>query len=220
MSKGRQKTGLAVAASAEVIPFNPLDKENLGASVTRALLAQTERPLADLPAFRGCGIYALYYSGAHPAYMGLASVDADDPRRCPIYVGKAIPDGARKGGGLIDGSRSKKLHQRLQEHAESLQQAENLALADFSCRYIVVDDIWIPLGESLLIARFAPVWNSVIEGFGNHDPGRRRYEGLRPIWDVMHPGRPWAMRCRARSEADSQTALQAQAISYLCQHLA
>jgi hypothetical protein len=67
-----------------------------------------------------------------------------------------------------------------------------------------VDDIWIPLGESLLIARFAPVWNSLVDGFGNHDPGKGRYEGLKPRWDVLHPGRAWAVKCQARPETSEQ----------------
>ena len=31
------------------------------------------------------------------------------------------------------------------------------------------------LGESLLIAKFAPIWNKLIDGFGNHDPDKGRY---------------------------------------------
>jgi len=55
-----------------------------------------------------------------------------------------------------------------------------------------VEDIWIPLGENLLIAMFHPVWNRVLDGFGNHDPGERRKNQRRSPWDVLHPGRPWA----------------------------
>ena len=65
----------------------------------------------------------------------------------------------------------------------------------------MVDDIWIPLGESLLIARFSPVWNALIDGFGNHDPGSGRYNGMRPRWDVLHPGRAWAAKCKERPES-------------------
>lgn len=54
----------------------------------------------------------------------------------------------------------------------------------------------IPLGESLLIERFQPLWNVVVDGFGNHDPGSGRYSGQRPLWDMVHPGRPWAERLR------------------------
>ncbi|MBL9178649.1 MAG: Eco29kI family restriction endonuclease [Verrucomicrobiaceae bacterium] len=58
------------------------------------------------------------------------------------------------------------------------------------------DDIWITLGEALVIQRFQPLWNQVVEGFGNHDPGSGRYEGMRPLWDELHPGRSWAARCK------------------------
>jgi hypothetical protein len=56
----------------------------------------------------------------------------------------------------------------------------------------VTDEIWIPLGENLLIEKFRPPWNAVIDGFGNHDPGGRRAQQQRFPWDVVHPGRPWA----------------------------
>ncbi|GAC69556.1 Eco29kI family restriction endonuclease [Gordonia soli] len=38
----------------------------------------------------------------------------------------------------------------------------------------------------------APVWNALVDGFGNHDPGRGRRAGRRSLWDTLHPGRPWA----------------------------
>jgi len=70
--------------------------------------------------------------------------------------------------------------------------ASNLSLEDFHCRYLVVDDIWIPLAESLLIEMFSPLWNLVIDGFGNHAPGAGRYNQQKSPWDVLHPGRAWA----------------------------
>lgn len=95
------------------------------------------------------------------------------------------------------------------EHVESINLArKNLRSADFSCRYLVVDDIWVPLGESLLIAKFSPVWNVLVDGFGNHDPGKGRYNGMRPKWDVLHPGRPWAEKCSVRPESAIQIGLE------------
>jgi hypothetical protein len=32
----------------------------------------------------------------------------------------------------------------------------------------------------------------VLDGFGNHDPGRGRYDQQKSAWDVIHPGRQWA----------------------------
>jgi hypothetical protein len=45
--------------------------------------------------------------------------------------------------------------------------------------------------EAELIRRYAPLWNSTIDGFGNHDPGAGRREQAKSEWDVLHPGRPW-----------------------------
>jgi hypothetical protein len=84
------------------------------------------------------------------------------------------------------------LYSRLAEHADSIRQVKNLELADFVCRYLVVDDIWIPLGESLPIQTFSPGWNRMIDGFGNHDPGKGSHQGQVPSWDVLRPGRSWA----------------------------
>jgi hypothetical protein len=188
--------------SAEIVPFNPLDKTNLGASVADALLERPAIPLAELSEFRGAGVYALYYTGGFKPYRATAKLNAGGAYRTPIYVGKAVPAGSRKGG-VLDMKPGRVLFSRLSEHAESIRAATNLKVDDFACRFLVVDDIWIPLGESLLIARFAPLWNSLIDGFGNHDPGSGRHAGMRPRWDVLHPGRAWAKKCKERKESAS-----------------
>lgn len=199
-----------------VIPFNPLDKRQLGESVGQALLHRPILPLDDLEPFEGAGIYAIYYIGAFPCYDLIAQRNRDGQFAAPIYVGKAVPKGARKGG-EIDASPGRVLHGRLKQHARSIEEATNLDGADFRCRYLIVDDIWIPLGESLLIARFDPLWNTLIDGFGNHDPGSGRHAGLRPRWDVLHPGRPWGDRCRPRQESAEQ--ISREAGNYLRNHL-
>lgn len=185
----------------QVIPFNPLDKRNLGTSVATALVEQKPKPLTHLRAFLGAGIYAIYYTGKFKSYSSISSQNQGDCPIAPIYVGKAIPVGGRKGVALSDASKSKALFNRLREHAETIQAVTNLEIEDFQCRHLVVDDIWIPLGESLLITQFSPLWNSLIDGFGNHDPGSGRYKGLRPRWDVLHPGRAWADKCQPRQES-------------------
>lgn len=186
---------------AKLIPFNPLDKKNLGASVVDALLASKVHPLENIPEFNGAGIYAIYYSGNFKTYEKLTKQNQGGNYYVPIYVGKADPAGGRKGKEAVSGTVGKTLYKRLNEHAESIRAAKNLDIADFCCRYLAVDDIWIPLGESLLIAHFSPVWNALIDGFGNHDPGRGRYNGMRPRWDVLHPGRKWAEKCQERPES-------------------
>ena len=83
------------------------------------------------------------------------------------------------------------------DHAKSIEQAENLDLVEFQVRYLVVMPVWITLAERFLIDHFRPVWNTVIEGFGNHPPGRGRRDMRRPRWDLVHPGRPWAAKLQA-----------------------
>ncbi|MCH8148860.1 MAG: Eco29kI family restriction endonuclease [Planctomycetes bacterium] len=77
-----------------------------------------------------------------------------------------------------------------------MQQVPSLDIADFYCRHLIVDEEWIRWGESMLIDRFKPVWNVVLDGFGNHDPGKDRYQGMKPAWDTVHPGRSWAGKLR------------------------
>lgn len=199
--------------------YNPLDKINLGNSVAVALLAQPVHALGDIPPFEGAGIYVLYYKGPFPAYAPIAEANAEEPR-WPIYIGKAIPSGGRKGASLTASARGRSLFNRLAEHRDSIREVEQgsgtLAVGDFQARYLTVDDIWIPLGESLLIARFRPIWNRALDGFGNHDPGKGRYSGLRPLWDHLHSGRGWADRCAARSETVAE--VEQRLVDYLVAH--
>lgn len=189
--------------ASNVVVFNPLAKRHLGESVGQAMLRQPVAPINSLDSFRGAGIYATYYTGDFEAYEPIARANQKEQFGAAIYVGKAVPKGARKGDAL-EQNPAKSLFNRLKQHAKNIDQASNIDVADFHCRYLVVDDIWIPLGESLLIARLAPLWNRMVDGFGNHDPGRGRHQGLRPRWDVLHPGRPWAERCQAREETVTQ----------------
>ncbi len=170
-----------------------------------ALLARKASPLGDIDPFIGAGVYAIYYVGDFPAYRGIARLNGGGRFSQPIYVGKAVPAGARKGGYKPDADPGTVMHGRLAEHAESIRQVSNLDIKDFFCRYLVVDDVWISLGESLLIEKSAPIWNLTIEGFGNHDPGKGRYEQRRSAWDTVHDGRPWAMKCKPNSKSREET---------------
>lgn len=184
------------------VPYNPLDKRSLADSVMKAMLDRPVSPLPPVPQFIGAGIYAIYYVGDYPLYSYITENNKDDQFNQPIYVGKAVPAGARKGGFSLESGPV--LYKRLAEHAESVRQAGNLDINDFRCRYLVVDDIWIPLGESLLIEMFQPIWNKIIDGFGNHDPGRGRYNQQISRWDALHPGRGWATRLRSRNESQEE----------------
>jgi hypothetical protein len=90
------------------------------------------------------------------------------------------------------------------EHAESIRQTSKSEIADFKCRYLVVDDVWIPLAESMLIRRFQPLWNVLIDGFGNHDPGAGRHRQKKSPWDVLHPGRAWAEKLQAHAKTKEE----------------
>jgi hypothetical protein len=191
-----------------IVPYNPLDRRNLGGSVADALERSSVYPLGSIGRFEGAGVYVIYYRGGFPAYHALAERNSDDAV-VPIYVGKAIPKGGRRGGDF-DSPPGKALYTRLAEHAESIRAVSNLLIEDFVCRYLVVDDIWVPLGENLMISRYTPLWNKLIDGFGNHDPGRGRHSGMCSRWDVLHPGRTWVAKLAPRGETPEQLASEAE----------
>lgn len=174
--------------------YNPLDKINLARSIEVELLSRMPEPLASVDHVQGAGVYVIYYVGDFPAYGLIKSGNINGAFNLPIYVGKAIPKGGRKGGLSKDASGGSALASRLRQHAASIGESSNLELADFYVRHLVVDDIWIPLGENMLIETFRPVWNRAIDGFGNKDPGRRRATQYKSPWDVLHPGRKFAVK--------------------------
>ncbi|MBM3332938.1 Eco29kI family restriction endonuclease [candidate division WOR-3 bacterium] len=156
------------------------------------MLRHDAEKLPPAEVFPGAGIYAIYYRGKLPLYGPLVAANAKR-WRFPIYVGKATPPGGRKGKHFADEAPlTSSVYKRLQEHAESISQTKDLNLDDFRCRHLFVDEIWISLAESLLIDITQPVWNCVLDGFGNHPVGKQRSEGQRPTWDTLHPGREWA----------------------------
>lgn len=176
--------------------YNPLDKLQLGLSIKNALLQQDVHPLPPASKFEGAGIYALHYTGRLSFYRSLAERNADGKFEAPLYVGEAVPEGYRKGHLDLhsDSKPAHKLYQRLRHHAKSIGEAENLTLEDFRCRYLVVDDIWIPLGEALMISACAPAWNKCVEGFGIHTPGEGRRLQNTSAWDTLHPGRSFVRK--------------------------
>lgn len=142
------------------------------------------------------GVYAIYYVGKCPHYRHISAVNQ---KACilPIYVGKAVPSGWRKGRTKIDSSKS--VIGRLREHKNSISHAGNLNVKDFRSRFVILKGIeadLISVVEAVLIRRYRPMWNTVIDGFGNHTPGKGRFNQARSEWDVLHPGRPWAAKCK------------------------
>ncbi len=172
----------------DIREYNPLSIDELGKNAVRRLM---EYPSIDLPperSFNGVGVYTIHYHGAFLAYKGIGASE-------PIYVGKAESPGKRQGRQPAKRS-SPVLYRRLSEHAQSIASVENLDLRDFRCRWLVLDPIWIGLTEQVLIAAYRPIWNAVVDGFGNHDPGSGRQKQRRSSWDTLHPGRKWATRLR------------------------
>lgn len=189
--------------------------ESLAESIVLRLMQNDPVPLEGLARFTGAGVYAIYYTGNFPAYDLVRQQNANEAWGLPIYVGKAVPKGGRQG--LDVGTHSDTttaLWSRLGQHARSIEQATNLDINDFHARWLIVDDIWIALGESALLRDTRPVWNAMVDGFGNHDPGNGRYNGLVPQWDTLHPGRSWAEKLRQRDAGAAET-IAADAVQYL-----
>ncbi len=175
----------------KVTPYNPLDKQHLAESAANALLKQEPETLPPEP-FEGAGIYAIYYLGDFDAYRTLAEINREQ-LEAPIYVGKADPKGGRRGGDW-DAPAGPALSDRLRKHGRSVEQAQNLDVGDFRCRCLVLDDVWVRMAEKMLISWYKPLWNVVVDGFGNNDPGNRRATQYRSPWDILHPGRPWSVK--------------------------
>lgn len=176
-------------------------------------------PVQTLPPpekFSGTGVYALYYTGTNPLYVKYAELNRLS-YRAAIYVGKAVPTGwrqARSSDNPLDQSRE--LYSRLREHSRSIGVTSDLSVNDFMCRFLIFEDAgsdMIGTIEAALIKLHRPVWNSVVDGFGNHDPGSGRYKQARSNWDVIHPGRQWALKCNGTPR--KRTAILADIINHL-----
>jgi len=181
--------------------YNPLDYDNLTRNCVRELMGRGPYALPLTGRFNGSGVYAFFYCGDLDFYTAIKSPMAEQP----IYVGKAVPSGARKGRATAGPSEA--LYVRIREHQRSLEAAENLAVNDFLCRYLVVTLLWITMAERFLIEHYQPLWNIHIDGFGNYPPGKGRPAGDVSWWDTLHPGREWAAalpRPRSRELAENR----------------
>lgn len=165
--------------------------------VNEAIEFFANTPLHRLPPpgqFLGPGVYGLYYIGAYELYAKIAQLNQDTCVQ-PIYVGKAVPPGWRTA--RTGTSETFDLYQRLREHTRSIERGASLRISDFRCRFMILNgiegDLIVPV-EAELIRKYMPLWNTVVDGFGNHDPGAGRYNQARSEWDVLHPGRLWADR--------------------------
>lgn len=163
------------------------------------IMASPVHSLPPTDRFPGSGVYVLYYVGPFEHYQYITEANQEEATT-PIYVGKAVPPGWRAGRSATRAADSAKpLYRRLVEHANNIKKVKNLDVSDFHCRFMILDDIesdLISACEAQLIRQFGPLWNTTVDGFGNHTPGEGRFDQARSEWDVLHPGRPWAMRCR------------------------
>lgn len=170
--------------------FTPLDNQTLGHSIAFALLQQPLRPLPPETQEPGAGVYVLYYNGSNPLYDEMVAHNRRERLAMPIYVGKAVPRGVRVGE--LESNIPNAVTARLRNHAGRIDKSDDLDPRDFFCRYLIMDWVFVPLGESLLIDFFAPVWNKILDGFGNNPPGAGRQKQSVSRWDTCHPGEGWA----------------------------
>lgn len=183
------------------VSFDPSDPKTVGRMVSLALLVQPLVPLAEVVRSYGSGVYAIYYRGAHPFYSEISGSET------PIYVGKADPANEEASNSREQGDR---LTRRLLEHRSTIETAEAhknrllpnlspLRLADFFCRRLVCATNAQLVAEKHLIRTFWPIWNSetkVCWGFSKHGDSAQTRANKRSPWDVLHPGRPWALDAR------------------------
>ena len=151
--------------------------------------------------FSGTGVYALYYVGNCKNYEKYAALNRLSYSH-PIYVGKAVPSGWRQNRVSDDPLRqANELYNRLRQHATSINVVSGLNSDDFMCRFVIFENAgsdMIGTIEAALIKLHNPLWNTTVDGFGNHDPGRGRYEQAKSDWDVIHQGRKWADKCNGK----------------------
>jgi hypothetical protein len=187
--------------------FDPSDPKVIGQMVSIALLAQPSVPLRKVQPSYGSGVYAIYYQGDHPLYRRISGSET------PIYVGKADPARDDASNAREQGA---KLTARLIEHAGNIRVVEAYAnhvppvdppirLDDFACRRLVCATNAQLAAEKHLIRTFWPVWNSETKacwGMSKHGDAATTRANKRSPWDVVHPGRAWALDPRL---ADSLT---------------
>lgn len=164
------------------------------------------QPIPPIESFEGAGVYAMYYIGKRGLYKDFHQINRLEYKQ-PIYVGKAVPQGWRQG--RIEASSSTELYRRLCEHAKSIVAAENLDPKDFLCRFMILEGAatnLIGTVEAALIRHYQPLWNCIVDGFGNHDPGSGRYNQQRSDWDTVHQGRLWAEKCTASIKTKKEIA--------------
>jgi len=181
--------------------FDPADPDTAGRLVALALIAQERVPLDRIARTYGSGVYAIYYHGDHPAYAAVLGSET------PLYVGKADPVSANARTPREQGPR---LFSRLADHRRMIKTVGQYAVAnnlpnplrveDFTARRLVCATNAQLVAERHLIGTFKPIWNNEIGicwGISKHGDAATTRAHPRSPWDVMHPGRPWALASTA-----------------------
>jgi len=177
--------------------FDPTNPETAGRLVALALIAQDKVPLARIARTYGSGVYAIYYQGDHPAYAAVTRTET------PIYVGKAdpkMPDArtSREQGPQLYGRLAdhRRMIKTVGEYASKNSLPHPLKIDDFLCRRLVCATNAQLVAERHLIGTFKPIWNNEVGicwGISKHGDAAKTRANKRSPWDVMHPGRAWAM---------------------------
>ncbi|MFD1913990.1 Eco29kI family restriction endonuclease [Halodurantibacterium flavum] len=186
--------------------FDPADPDTAGRLVALALIAQERVRLDRIARTYGSGVYAIYYRGDHPAYTAVSGTET------PMYVGKADPKNANA---RLPREQGPQLYGRLADHRRMILTVGEYAkreglthplrIEDFEARRLVCATNAQLVAERHLIGTFKPVWNNEIGicwGISKHGDAATTRANKRSPWDVMHPGRAWAM---AESLADSNS---------------
>jgi hypothetical protein len=190
--------------------FDPSLPSTVGLFVSIALIAQDQEPLSNTTESYGSGVYAIYYRGAEPLYAGISGTQT------PIYVGKADP---KIPTAATPDEQGTQLFRRLRNHLKSIKIAEQYGLShtniphkiaarDFVCRRLVCATNAQLVAERCLIDIFKPIWNSGMKicwGISKHGDASETRANRRSPWDVVHPGRAWAM---PRTLKDAKTPTQ------------
>jgi len=201
---GQKLSGFAATIDSVKHPlsmFDPTNPKTAARMIAIVLAAQPRHPLKSLERFYGSGVYAIYYRGKFAAYEPLAKADH------PIYVGKADPDNKLATTPIEQGD---KLWVRLHEHRkviEKVKASETLDIADFHCRFLVVQTGYQLAAEAALIEYFKPIWNketAVCHGIAMHGDDSSTRKNRRAPWHTLHPGVKWAWK-KTKREVDGET---------------
>ena len=187
----------------EFVPFKVEDhmysNEAFAELCKDAVRAFNGTPVCGMPppSFSGAGVYAIYCTATEGIYERYGNKANRLGYNRPIYVGKAVPKGWRQSRTAGQSTKDSSLRGRLAKHTRTICAATDLDIEDFACRFMIFSggsEDMIAAVEAALIAEYRPLWNTVIDGFGNNNPGKERMSGEVPQWHILHKGVEWAKR--------------------------